>query len=186
MGVNIYYFVGISLFFANNIVWSLAIFVLIYTFILDKYQIHINKHVFFIELIIETYSIVKNDLFFLLFGSILLIESITDYINNDVYSICNILIIVITLIFKDINLMDVLFALTLPITLFIINKIFNGIGLGDIELLISLCFLFNIYDLSRIVLLSSMLNIIYAFFTKKKCFPFVPFLTCSIFIFWLI
>lgn len=162
------------------------IFTFIDSFIQEKYQKHINKHLFFIMLFIEAYSTAKNDLFFLIFSSLLLINSITDYINNDVYTFFNILILITSLILLPIKISQALFSLLVPLFLFFLNKIFNGIGLGDIELLTCICFVFNLYELIEIIFLSSFLNLIYAFFTKKKYFAFVPFLTISILIFWLI
>ena len=130
-------------------------------------------------LIIEIISININDPKLLYLAMILLFQSITDYINNDVYSFFNLLLLLINI--NNINLMNYS-SFLVPIILLIINKVTNGIGFGDIEIIFVLSFIFNIYELFLILFFASSLNLIYAFFYKKDKYPFVPFLSIAILI----
>lgn len=130
-------------------------------------------------LIIEMISINKNDPKLLCLAMILLFQSITDYINNDVYLFFNLLLLLINI--NNINSMNYS-SFLVPIILLIINKAINGIGFGDIEIIFVLSFIFNIYELFLILFFASSLNLIYAFFYKKDKYPFIPFLSIAILI----
>ena len=158
---------------------SYAFYKLVNYLIKRKYEVSINKHVFFIELFIEMYSLIDKNLFFMLFFTILLLQSITDFINNDVYTILNISIIIIGLIFKNINYNEILLSMLLPLLLWIINIFKKGIGDGDIEMIFALCFIYNTMQLSKIILFSSIMNLIYSFVIKKDKYSFIPFIFLS-------
>lgn len=144
-----------------------------------KYNKPINKHLFFIELFIETYSLYSKDLIFFILFTILFTISITDYINQDVYSIFNYLLDTIMYFLLKPNISNLLMSLIIPLILFILNKFMNGMGYGDIELLASLSFVFGLTDLVKIIFLASLINLIYAFFYKKDSYSFVPFISIS-------
>lgn len=163
--------------------WALCYYLLLSSFIKDIYHKHINKLVFFIMLYIELLSIYRNDPYLLIIFTILIFQSVTDYINNDVYTIFNVLLVFIGLSFNSFNLYLSFFV---PITLIIINRFTNGMGSGDIEMIICLCFIFDIYELFSILFIASLLNLIYAFFIKKDIYPFIPFLSIGIYVFYAI
>ena len=173
------------LFFENNIVWALIYTYLIDRFLVYNYNKHINKHMFFIELFIEAYSIYSKDHKFFILFTILLTISITDYINQDVYSIFNYLLAITMYILVRPNITRLLLSMMVPISLYIINRFLNGIGSGDIELLFALAFCFEIVDMVKIIFVSSFLNLVYAFFKKKSSYSFVPFLSISCLIIYL-
>ena len=104
---------------------------------------------------------------------ILLIESIIDIKTYNVYLPFNILIILIGLTNID---HSITFSLIYPLLLLLINLITKGMGYGDIEIIFSLCFIYSFYELTCILLFSSILNLMYSFFMKMKEYPFVPFL----------
>lgn len=140
---------------------------------------------FFIELSIEAYSLYKKDLVFFVLFTILLTQSITDYINHDVYSVLNYCLALLMFILASIKLIDIVYSLTVPIGLFVINKFIKGMGSGDLELLVSISFVFNFQSLLQIVFLSSLFNLLYSFFVKKDSYSFVPFLSISCLIIYL-
>ena len=164
--------------------WSIVYFYIVSTFIKFKYKVSINKHLFIIIFFIELYSLYSKDILFFLLFSILLFQSITDYINNDVYTFCNIIIASIGLLFIKPSITSIITSLVLPIVLIVLNSFIKGIGDGDIELLICLCFIYDLYSLSLIVLLASTLNFIYALILKKDKYSFIPFIfVCSLIIY---
>lgn len=172
--VSIYKKLGISMKSANNVVWTLVYYGLINALIRKSYDKHINKHVFFIMLMIELVSIYKADMILLLLFSLLLPISITDIINNDVYTPFLYLLGLLGVLYKG---TISICTFILPLVIYIINRHTRGLGLGDIDLLISLAFIFNLYELSLILFIASILNLIYSIFNKKHKYAFVPFMS---------
>lgn len=165
--------------------WTLIFSYLINEFIANRYNKHINKHVFSIELFIEIYSLYKKDLIFFILFTILFFQSITDYLNHDVYSLFNYILALIMCYLLSPPFEQCCISLIIPFSLILLNKLMNGMGSGDIELIIVLAFVFNFISLLLIVFLSSFMNLIYSFFIKKDKYSFVPFLSISCLIIYL-
>lgn len=169
----------------NNNVWTILLKRYLTRFIYSKYHFLINKRLFIISLFIEIYSIYTKSLLFFIVFNCLFINSIFDYINNDVYSILNYIIAIAGLLLNNLTINN-LYSLLLPLALAVVNRFIKGMGLGDIELLICLCFIFKIQELTTIVLLASFLNILYACLVRETRYPFVIFLSLSSLLIWLI
>ena len=164
----------------NNKVWSLIQFNLLKSFIKKIYKHNISFITFILMILNEILFITNKDIFAFLLFNILIFQSTTDIINNDVYTIFDVLIVLFAYITK--NNINELTTFIFPILLFIIEKIIHSIGKGDIELIFCLCFIFNIYEISLILLLSSIANILLSIFKKKNKYPFVPFISMGTFI----
>ncbi|WP_125568031.1 prepilin peptidase [Companilactobacillus insicii] len=67
-----------------------------------------------------------------------------------------------------------------------LNRLYNNIGLGDVELIALLAILFGLEDILKIILIAC-LTCIFSFVTnKKRSFRFIPYLTISTGIIYLI
>lgn len=133
---------------------------------------------FFIIFFLEIISIYINSPTLLCVGMILVFQSVTDYINNDVYTVFNVLLAFVGIAMYGVNIIN-LIKLILPLFLILINKLINGMGLGDIELLFSLSFILNLYELILVLFIASLLNLVYATLIRKEIYAFVPFLTIA-------
>lgn len=133
---------------------------------------------FFIIFFLEIISIYINSPTLLCVGMILIFQSITDYINNDVFTVFNVLLAFVGIAIYGVNNIN-LIKLILPLFLILINKLINGMGLGDIELLFSLSFILNLYELILVLFIASLLNLVYATLIRKEIYAFVPFLTIA-------
>lgn len=133
---------------------------------------------FFIIFFLEIISIYINSPTLLCVGMILIFQSVTDYINNDVYTVFNVLLAFVGIAIYGVNIIN-LIKLILPLFLIFINKLINGMGLGDIELLFSLSFILNLYELILVLFIASLLNLVYATLIRKEIYAFVPFLTIA-------
>lgn len=162
--------------------WSSIYFAFLRWFIHKTYNKTISEHMFFITFIIEIIIIYCNNFEFLVLYSLLLPICISDIINNDVHTQFCVLIAIFGFI---INKTITPTSFFVPMLLALINKFLKGMGQGDIYLLFSLAFLFDLYDLSRILFLSSTLNIAYSIFVKKKSYAFVPFISIATMIIYL-
>ena len=158
--------------------WTILFSLFIDRFIYYKYSKHINKHMFFIIFLINIYYLYSKDMFFFIIFNVLLFESITDIINHDVFSICNLIIFAICFYQSYPNISYTSFLV--PLTLYILNLFFNGMGIGDIELLFSICPLFDFRKMTLLIFLASIFNIIYSFFVRKESYSFIPFLSIGI------
>lgn len=163
--------------------WSILYFQLIKAFIKRIYKITISKHVFFIILFVEFLSICFKDLTFFILFNLLLPICITDIINNDVHILFCILLALLGILTNS-NIS--IYSFILPFLLLIIAMFTKGMGLGDIYLLFGLAFLFNLYDISLILLISSSFNLIYSLFKQKKSYAFVPFISIATIIVYLL
>lgn len=151
-------------------------------FLYKKYHIRID-FIFLIYALIDVYSLINNDLTFFVVFTFLLTQSITDYINQDVYSEVNVLPTIYAIILNSNQLFSkFLYASILPIALMIINRFKTLIGMGDIEIIFVLGLLFGYEQLLLIVLISSLINLVYAFFIKKNRYSFVPFIFIATFL----
>ena len=113
---------------------------------------------------------------------VLTIEASIDIRTYDVYSIFNYLIACIGIsASRNSDPLDLFLSLTLlPSVLLILNKFKKGIGNGDIELIFCLGFYFKLKELLIIVLIASIVSIIFALYSHRKKFPFIPFITIAV------
>ena len=159
--------------------WAFLFYLLTSKFITYKYNKKLGIIYFLIDIISEIYLINSLDIKFYIIFQILLFQSITDITNNDVYLIPNIAICLIPFIFNEYSLFNTLISFLLPLVIYLISKLNKGIGDGDIELLICLCFLFDIKQMCYICLIASTLNIIFSLHQKRNIYPFVPFISIA-------
>lgn len=131
-------------------------------------------------LISEIISIINNDLLFFIIFQLMIFNTITDIINKDVYIVPNLLFILLGFTLNR-PIKEVIVSISIfPTMLFILSKLTNGIGLGDVILVFLLGFIFDIKRLVSTILLASIINLIYALFIKKDEYSFVPFIFISI------
>lgn len=159
--------------------WSLIYYCFIRWFIKNRYEIAISEHLFFITLCFEIISIYYSNIYYLIPLFLLITNSVTDYINHDVYSVFNIVLVLYAVLILKPGIESVLISLIVPLILYLLNKLYKGMGQGDIELFIALSFYFDIVSLVKILLISSLLNLLYAAFVHKESYCFVPFITIA-------
>jgi len=164
---------------------SIFIYILVRKFIKNKYNFKLNNLYLFFSMSIEIYSLYLKDILFYIVFELLLFSSLTDVINNDVYTLANIAIFIVGIIYKN-NLSEMLLAMLLPFVLFILARISKGIGNGDIELLFCLSSIFNLYQMCLICLIASILNLIYGIHIKRNVYPFIPFMSIACIIVYLV
>lgn len=104
---------------------------------------------------------------------ILFIEAIIDYKTYNVYTHINILIAILGIIFNE---NDILTIILIPSIILVTNLIIKGMGFGDIEILYSIAFWFNIKQQLDILLFATIINLLFALISRKNKYPFVPFI----------
>lgn len=67
-----------------------------------------------------------------------------------------------------------------------LNRLYNNIGLGDVELIALLAILFGLEDILKIILIACLMCIFSFVTNKKRSFRFIPYLTISTGIIYLI
>lgn len=111
----------------------------------------------------------------------LFVESIIDIKTNKVYIVFN-LFILITGLLNGVNINTYLHTLIVPFILLLFNVKEEKIGYGDIETICVISMFYNIYQLSIILLLASVINLLFAVMIKKDKYPFIPFIFISVLI----
>ena len=161
---------------------------LIFSFLLNNSSVFLIKKnytfFYFILLIqLEIYSIFNNDFFIYYFLIIILLfESISDCINNEIYSPLNYLLFLIGICntyFINRNIYDLLITLLIPFTLYLLS-LSKGLGNGDVEVFFVLSFYFEFRDLLYILLFTSIFACIYLLINKKDKIALLPFITYSV------
>jgi len=159
--------------------WTLIYYIFLYNFINKHYGYKLPKYIVLLILISEILVIINNDLLLFILIQLLLFDSITDYINKDVYIYPNAIVIILGLSLHR-SIYDLLSStLIIPTVLFVLNKFYKGIGTGDIILLFCLGFIYNYKSMIYILLIASCTNLIYAFLVRKKQYSFVPFIALA-------
>lgn len=161
---------------------NIIIFFSLTKFIKYKYHKSLNIYYLIPFIFIDFYIIYSKQYNLLILFYILMIQTIFDLINNDIYTILNLFIIINSFIFKQFDLFNTLNNLILILILLIIYYFRHSIGLGDIELLFSLSFIYDLYNLSLILLISSLFALLYSSINKKRYYAFVPFISLAIYI----
>lgn len=126
-------------------------------------------------------SLTHQDLIFItLLFTVLTLLAISDYIYGYVY-LSHYLLFVPIVIISNQHLYFIP-ALLIYTLLNLINYIYKGIGLGDIEILSILALLLGLDMTLKIILIACFLCLLYFIFKKRSEFRFVPYITFSTFI----
>ena len=158
--------------------WTLIYYKFLKTFIYKKYNYQLRPKICIFILLFEILLLVNKDLLLFAISQILIFQSITDIINKDVYTLINLLFIPIAF-YTNQSIIDNLLSEIIVVIIYLLSKIINGIGIGDINLLFYLGLIFDYPSMLHIILLASILNILYALFHPKKSYSFIPFISIS-------
>lgn len=157
--------------------WALIYYKLLSIFIYKRYKRVLSQYIGILVLFFELLSIMNRDLVLFIMSNVLIFQSITDIINNDVYIYPNLLLIPLGFYRPVVSILSS--TIIIPAVLLILSKITKGLRAGDINLLFCLGFIFDYEQMIYIVLVASILNLIYAFFARKNTYSFEPFISIS-------
>lgn len=156
----------------------MPVIVYIVFYLFFKYRYDKNLNIYVLLFLFFLYITLKEIKIILIFYC-LIFNCISDLYNNDVYTIANLIILLILIINRNVKIN---YSFIYPIILYIFYELKKNIGLGDIELIFILCFKYSLFEISKILLIASFLNIIYAFLIKKNKYAFVPFISLGVYI----
>lgn len=146
-------------------------------FVYKKYNVKLPFYTIIFYLLIDLYFLYSNNLLFYIFLTILLTQSIFDLINYDVYSLLNILLLIVGILFRYQYIKtNIIPTIIITLSFCLINVLNKGIGTGDIELIAIISIVFNYIICLKVLSLASMSNLLFALFYQKDKYPFVPFI----------